>query len=72
MKTAIGRKLLTATLLIVSMSSLAGCYYYDRDYDRNYAYRDHYRDGYYWRRDDLENRHVIRDYPFGDRDFGHD
>jgi len=60
------------------MTSIAGCYYHDRDYyyDREYAYRDRYRDGYYWRnrysRDELENRHVIPDYPFGDRDFGHD
>jgi hypothetical protein len=71
MKNRIGRKLLTATLFVVSMTSIAGCYY-DRGYDRDYAYRDRYRDGYYWRREDLENRHAIRDYPFGDRDFGHD
>ena len=49
------------------MTSIAGCYYYDRGYDRDYAYRDRY-----WRRDDLANRHAIRDYPFGGRDFGHD
>ena len=58
MKNRIGRKLLTATLFVVSMTSIAD--------------RDRYRDGYYWRREDLENRHAIRDYPFGDRDFGHD
>ena len=68
MKNRIGRKLLTATPFVVSMTSTAGCYYYDRDYDRDYAYRDRY----YRRRDDLANRHAIRDYPFGGRDFGHD
>ena len=78
MKNTTGRKLLIVTLFAPSMTSIAGCYYHDRDYyyDREYAYRDRYRDGYYWRnrysRDELENRHVIPDYPFGDRDFGHD
>ena len=70
MKNTTVRKLLMATLFVVSITSVAGCYYYDRDY----AYRDRYHDGYYWRnrysRDELENRHVVRDYRFGDRDFG--
>jgi hypothetical protein len=39
MKNRIGRKLLTATLFVVSLTSIAGCYY-DRGYDRDYAYRD--------------------------------
>ena len=78
MKNIIGRKLLIATLFAASITSVAGCYYYDRDYerDRDYAYRDRYRDNYYGRnhytRDELENRHVVRDYRFGDRNYGED
>ena len=77
MKDIIGRKLLMATLFTASITSFAGCYYYDRDYehDRDYAYRDRYRDNY-WRNhstsDELENRHVVRDYRFGDRNYGED
>jgi hypothetical protein len=80
MKDIIGRKLLMATLFTASITSFAGCYYYDRsrdyEHDRDYAYGDRYRDNYYWRnhytRDDLENRHVVRDYRFGDRNYGED
>jgi hypothetical protein len=76
MKNIIGRKLLIATLFAASLPSFAGCYYYDRDYDRDYAYRDRYRDNYYghnhYTRDELENRHVVRDYRFGDRNYGED
>jgi hypothetical protein len=76
MKNIIGRKLLIATLFAASITSVAGCYYYDRDYDRDYAYRDRYRDNYYghnhYTRDELENRHVVRDYRFGDRNYGED
>ena len=78
MENIIGRKLLIGTFVAASIASFAGCYYYDRDYehDRDYAYRDRYRDNYYWRkhytRDELENRHVVRDYRFGDRNYGED
>jgi len=44
MKDIIGRKLLMATLFTASITSFAGCYYYDRsrdyEHDRDYAYGD--------------------------------
>ena len=53
-------RLLMVTVFAVFLTSMVGCYYYpDRD-----------RDGY--SADELQNRHVVRDRRFGDRDFGQD
>jgi hypothetical protein len=71
MKNRIGRKLLTATLFVVSMTSIAGCFITTEAMTATMPIVTvivTVITGVGKPR----NRHAIRDYPFGDRDFGHD